>query len=78
MSYRGHIEAGKVVFDVPAPLAEGTQVRVEVLAESGEADLSPHRPTMAEELASVIGKAEGLPRDCAENHDKYLRDEHAR
>jgi len=29
MSYQGHIENGMVVFDEPAGLAEGTEVRVE-------------------------------------------------
>jgi hypothetical protein len=74
MTYKGHVENGKVVFDEPAPLAEGTRVRIEVAAgvvpevDSGDGDV----PSLAERLASVIGTAEGLPEDAAENLDHYL------
>jgi hypothetical protein len=36
MTYNGHVEKSVVIFDQPAPLAEGTRVRIEVLTESKE------------------------------------------
>jgi len=30
------------------------------------------RPTLGEELMKFAGKAKGLPRDLARNHDHYL------
>jgi len=76
MTYKGHVENGKVVFDEPAPLAEGTRVRIEVTREVSEIESSEKAPSLAERLASVIGTAEGLPEDWSENHDRYLREEH--
>lgn len=78
MTYTGHIEAGKVVFDEPAPLADGTQVRIEVVSAPRETASADLPPTLAEQLAEVIGKAEQLPADWSENHDRYLREEHSR
>ena len=78
MTYKGHVENGKVVFDEPARLAEGTRVRIEVARDVPEVDFSGEAPSLAERLASVIGKAEGLPADWSECHDRYLRDEHGR
>lgn len=77
MTYQGHIESGKVVFDEPAPLEEGTRVRVELFLEERAAGIPPSGKSLAEELASVIGKAKGLPSDISENHDTHLRDEHS-
>lgn len=72
MTYRGCVKNGVVVLDNPGVLAEGAEVQVEI---------SPNRPnhgglSLAQRLASVIGKAEGMPADWAENHDAYLREEH--
>lgn len=77
MTYRGHIESGKVVFDEPTPFAEGTPVRVEIVAEEYGARGEVGALSLADELVNVIGKAEGLPTDSAESHDKYLREEHS-
>ena len=77
MTYQGHIESGKVVFDEPAPLKEGARVRVELFIEEQAAEILPSGRSLAEELASVIGKAKGLSSDISENHDTYLRDEHS-
>jgi len=77
MTYQGHIESGKVVFDEPTPLKEGARVRVELFLEDDAAEILSSGKTLAEELASVIGKATGLPSDISENHDSYLRDEHS-
>lgn len=76
MTYTGHIEAGKVVLDEPARIPEGTRVRIEILSVPTAAVDSGQGPSLAEQLASVIGKAEQLPSDWSENHDRYLREEH--
>ena len=65
MEYRGHVENGVVVLESGVALREGTVVRVEPI----ECD-SP--PTLADRLHRVIGMAEGLPVDLAEQHDHYL------
>lgn len=73
MTYNGHVENGKVVFDEPAPLPDGTRVRVEVAATPAETEPEVKEAlTLAERLASVIGIAEELPEDAAENLDHYL------
>jgi len=77
MTYQGHIESGKVVFDEPVPLREGARVRVELFPADHDTVLPSARKTLAEELASVIRRANGLPGDSSENHDRYLRDEHS-
>jgi len=77
MTYTGHIEAGKVVLDGHARIPEGTRVRIEVLSVPATAVDSGQAPSLAEQLASVIGKADQLPADWSENHDRYLREEHA-
>lgn len=75
MPYEGHMVNGVVVLDQPAPLEDGTRVRVEVLV-SPETSCTRKRIPLAERLASVIGKAEGMPEDWSANHDAYLREEH--
>lgn len=79
MTYKGHVEKGKVVFDGPASLPDGTRVRIEVeLAEPEKDTNSDLGPSLAEVLSPVIGKAEGLPEDWSEQHDRYLREEYRR
>jgi hypothetical protein len=65
MTFRGEVKNGVIVLEPGASLVEGTVVRVEpVLEDSG--------PTLADRLQKVIGIAEGLPADLAEQHDHYL------
>ena len=68
-TYVGEVRNGVVVFDegMPPP-PEGSRLRIEVVAEAAE----PRRRNLAERLASVIGRAEGLPTDLADQHDHYL------
>jgi hypothetical protein len=76
MLLEGVIVDGRVEFDTPTELAEGTRVRVEpVPAEtvtteppSTEKPLSP----LARRLLALAGKARGLPPDMAENHNHYI------
>lgn len=77
MTYTGHIEAGRVVLDEPARIPEGARVRIEVLSVPTERSEPGQAPSLAEQLASVIGKADRLPADWSENHDRYLREEHS-
>lgn len=79
MTYKGHIENGKVVFDEPSTLADGTVVRIEVLTGTEAAIIheeSDEHETLADVLAPLIGILEGFPEDWSENHDKYLREEY--
>ena len=64
MTYRGHVENGVVVLDDPVELPEGAVVQVDLAEEE-------QIPTLAERLKDIIGIAEGLPSDLAENHDHY-------
>jgi len=77
MTYRGHVENGAIVLDDAVDLPEGVSVRIESDVPAIAEDKAV-TPTVAERLASVIGKAEGLPADWSENHDHYLREEHGR
>jgi hypothetical protein len=71
MTYSGHVENGAIVLDQPVTLPDGVTVKIELVAlEEKDAEAIP---TLAERLACVIGKAEGLPLDWSENHDAYLR-----
>ena len=65
MTFRGHFKDGVIVLDEKPDLAEGVEVRVEIIEEMS-------RPVLSERFKDVIGKAEGLPSDFAENHDHYI------
>jgi hypothetical protein len=68
-TYTGEVRNGVVVFDEDKPLPpEGSRLRIEVIPETS----GPRGRTLAERLASVIGQAEGLPTDLADQHDHYL------
>ncbi|MBI2422315.1 MAG: hypothetical protein HYV27_05750 [Candidatus Hydrogenedentes bacterium] len=72
MTYKGHIENGRVVFDDPAALAEGTRVSIEVVSAGAELEIK-ETSSLASRLALIIGKAEGLAPDCSEYHDRAGR-----
>ena len=73
MSFTGHIVDGQVVLDEPAPLPDGTPVRVEQATE-GPALPNPEVPTIFERYQGFIGSIDDttLPIDGALNHDHYL------
>ena len=77
MVYKGHVENGVIRLDDTVELPEGAVVRIELAgpAASNEVDFAP---TLAECLASVIGKAEDLPEDWSANHDTYLHGENSK
>jgi hypothetical protein len=66
MGVKAHAKKGAVVLDDPAPLPKGAEVDV-ALKRKGR-----RRPTLGQELMKFPGKAKGLPRDLARNHDHYL------
>jgi hypothetical protein len=66
-TFTGEIRNGVVVFEgTLPPLPEGTRVRVELI------ESQPQARTLACRLEDIIGRAQGLPADLAENHDHYL------
>jgi hypothetical protein len=70
VSLEGRIENGRVVFDGPVPLPEGTPVRVEPLPETSVAP--PAAISFLEQLGNVVGAIHDWPEDLAINHDHYL------
>ena len=72
MTVRGTIHGGRVVLADPLPLADGTEVEVDVRPVNPPAAPASGQPSVLEELQDLAGTVEGLPRDVAENHDHYL------
>ena len=70
MTCRGHVRGGVVLLDQPADFKEGDEVSVRLTRRSKASEKGA--PTLYEQLEDVIGIAEGLPADLAENHDHYL------
>ncbi len=66
MTYTGKVKDGVVVLDGPSRPPDGATVRVE------EVSPTPDQPSWAEVFKDLIGAAEGLPEDLAENHDHYI------
>ena len=71
MIYRGRVKNGVVVLDADAKLPDGTEVKVEPV-ETTAVDVESQMPTLYERFKDVIGKANGLPEDFAEQHDHYI------
>jgi len=67
MTVRGQIRNGTVVLSEPVKLPDGTDVEVELRPLDADAGA-----TLYERLKDVIGTAQGLPEDMAENHDHYI------
>jgi hypothetical protein len=76
MTWKGHVENGAIVLDDPVELPEGAIIRLEI--ETAPEEKQPVPLSFAERFADVMGKAQSLPEDAAENHDHYLRKEHTR
>ena len=73
MSYRGHIKNGIVVFDEPADLPEGTEVRVETISTVvNRPESIEHVSTACERLKPLVGVIKDMPSDMSINHDHYL------
>lgn len=75
MPYKGHVRNGVIVLDEPVSLEEGTAVAVQVMERHTQpANASAH--SRYERYYSLIGALDSMPVDWAENHDKYLREQH--
>jgi hypothetical protein len=77
MEYDGTIKDGVVVFSGQVPLPDGTRVRVQPVGERATpTDTGASQPssaqTLGQRLMKFAGRARGLPRDAARNHDHYL------
>lgn len=73
MTYRGRMQGGVVVLDEPAGLADGTVVTVQPVTPQPSVDVvGPVPSPMAKSLLELAGRAKGLPKDAARNHDHYL------
>jgi len=66
MTYRGRVKNGVIVLDDLVDLPDGTAVDVSRV----EGDTP--RPSLHERYKDLIGIADGLPPDMAENHDHYI------
>ena len=67
-AYSGEVRGGVVVLDGGSPpLPEGARLRIEVVA-------GPEAPgrTLLERFGNLVGIAEGLPPDLADEHDHYI------
>lgn len=75
MTYRGHVEDGKIVVEDDVDLPEGTRVEVTpVPGKAGGRSRGPKKGklTVSCRLLKYAGKARGLPPDAARNLDHYL------
>jgi len=70
MAYMGHVENGAIVLDEPVALPDGATVKIELAVLPEVAEDSGR--SFTERFAEVLGKAQSLPEDAAENHDHYL------
>jgi hypothetical protein len=70
MSLEGRIHEGRVIFDVPVSLPEGTRVSVEPVSEPSKENGDGQ--SLLEILGDVVGSIDDLPSDLAEQHDHYL------
>jgi predicted DNA-binding antitoxin AbrB/MazE fold protein len=72
MVYRGHVENGVIRLENAPTLPEGVEVEVRLVTEDISQEAEEEIPSLYDRLKDVVGKAEGLPPDLAENHDHYL------
>lgn len=71
MAYMGRVKNGAIVLDEPVELPDGVVVKIEFAVELPAASENSG-PSFTERFAEVLGLAQGLPEDAAENHDHYL------
>jgi len=75
MTYRGHVEDGKIILDEGAGLPDGTEVQVRPLTTpktTTGSSRSTRKPTVGKGLLALAGSAKGLPPDASRNLDHYL------
>jgi hypothetical protein len=72
MTVRGHVKNGAVVLDAPMELPDGAVVEVRAVPTTETPPEGGKGPSLLEQFGDLVGAAEGLPPDLAENHDHYL------
>lgn len=76
MTLKGHYTNGVIVLDEPAHLPEGAVCVISVDSQSEDVSIPQRQASNVAAryptLLSLVGKAEGLPSDAAENIDHYL------
>ena len=74
MTYSGHVENGRVVFDGAPGLPDGTPVVVSVVAKAAHSEAQEEReiPSLYERMKPIIGIAEHLPPDASTKIDEVL------
>ena len=71
MTYNGHIEGGRVVFNGPLNLPDGTEVTL-IVSSKEPSGSSEKAPTLYERMKPIIGIAEHLPPDASTKIDEVL------
>ncbi len=66
MRYTGTVSKGIVILPPEAKLPDGTQVRVEPIEDFSRLEPAGRR------LLPLVGAADDLPEDFAQNHDDYI------
>jgi virulence-associated protein VagC len=66
MTYTGTVSKGIVILPPEAKIPDGTKVRVEPIE-----DVSRVEP-VGKRLLALVGSADQLPEDFAQNHDHYI------
>ena len=81
MEFTGRFKKGRVEFDEPITLPEGTPVTISLQdlpeerkdgMESPDARAPAETSTLYDRLKHVIGTVKDLPPDFARNHDHYI------
>lgn len=72
MVIKGHFSNGVIVLDEPVSLPEGALVNVLAESSAPPQPKNPAGPTILDLFSDLVGKAENLPADAAENIDHYL------
>jgi hypothetical protein len=67
---RGRVRNGVVVLEAKGVLREGTEVTIEPIPRSNKKGKPANRTTVSPALATLAGKAKGLPPDAARNLDR--------
>ena len=72
MVYPGRVNNGLDTLGEPTSLPEGAEVLVDVISAQKKSIAETDVPTLFGQFKNLIGKAQGLPPDMAENHDRHF------
>jgi hypothetical protein len=68
MAYHGRIKNGVIVLDEPVPLPEGTEVAVDILAQTGAEAMHPDIPRFTGILPAELNPRESYYQGLLEKH----------